>query len=595
MKNTNKLRALHARSAWAELIIIILWVFAMCVYIAPSSFTASVKFMARNPMLILLNILPIAVLTLLVYFLFSNTFAAGAASNIVFGLLSYANLLKIDGRDDPLVPADVLEIREALKASGDYRLDMHPKIIAILAVSSILLIVLAILLGRGKKRPVLPRVIGIVLCCGIFAAAYAKLYTDKELYASFPVSSEYNVTSIFGELGFNYCFLYNFDMYSVDRPDGYSADKVESYISEQYTEPAEGVQPQIIMVMCEAFNDVTDADAFTYSEQDDPMRGFYDVASSPNCVSGHIVVPNFGAGTANTEFDVITGMQTNLISKASNSALRSIHRDIPSMVSLLDDMGYNSLYFHPGNSWFYNRNSAMSHLGFKEKIFVEDLDDKSNMDDVFLRHLEQFTDERTQNGEKQFTYATTIQNHQAYTYSKYSFDVPRVQVNVPLSPEAEELLSVYAYGVKCSSDMLKELTEYLNAKSEPYVLVFFGDHRPNLGANYLAYREIGMDIENDVKLNCSAPYLIWANDAYAATSDFKQRFSSLDLPEDGYISASYLGEMTLELAGCARSEPFFSFLYDLRREAPVVKQGVNTPAQQLLIDKLHCWQYYRMK
>ena len=103
-----------------------------------------------------------------------------------------------------------------------------------------------------------------------------------------------------------------------------------------------------------------------------------------------------------------------------------------------------------------------------------------------------------------------------------------------------------------------------------------------------------MDIADDVVANCSAPFVIWANDAYAKTSDFADRFASLDIPEDGYISANFLGEVTLELAGCAKSEPFFSFLYDLRREIPVIKTGVNSDAEQPTIDKLHCWQYYRM-
>ena len=98
------------------------------------------------------------------------------------------------------------------------------------------------------------------------------------------------------------------------------------------------------MIMCEAFNDVTDADAFTYSEEDDPMRGFHEVASSPNSISGHIVVPNFGAGTANTEFDVLTGMQTNLISATSNSAMRSFHHSVPSMATLLGDQGFEPLF-----------------------------------------------------------------------------------------------------------------------------------------------------------------------------------------------------------------------------------------------------------
>lgn len=103
-----KLIDLHNKYIWLELILLMGWVFAMCLYIAPGSFTHTVGFMLRNPLLIVLNVLPIAVLMLIIYFAFSNSFAAGAAANVVFGLLSYANLLKIDGRDDPLVPADIL-------------------------------------------------------------------------------------------------------------------------------------------------------------------------------------------------------------------------------------------------------------------------------------------------------------------------------------------------------------------------------------------------------------------------------------------------------------------------------------------------------
>lgn len=590
----SKAISLHNKLIWLELTALVVWVFLMSAYIAPGSFVYSMGFMLQNPMLILLNILPVAFLTLIVYFVFSNSFAAGAVSNVVFGLLAYANLLKIDGRDDPLVPADVILLREALKASGDYRLDLHVGIIILLVLSTALFIALAIWLGKTEKRPVRPRITASVVCAAVFAASFFGLYSDKELYSSFPVSSQYNVTTIFNELGLNYCFLYNFNLNTVDRPEGYSEKQVESYIAEQQVSQAEGVRPNIIMIMCEAFNDITDADAFAYSEEDDPMRGYYEVADDENSVSGHIVVPNFGAGTANTEFDVLTGMQTNLISDASTSAMRSFHRDVPSMASLLGELGYNSLYFHPGDSWFYNRNSALSHLGVDDLVFVEDLEDKSNMDSVFLENLKALVEERTQNGERLFAYATTIQNHQAYTYSKYDFDVPKVKTNVQLSAEADELLSVYTYGVECSSEMLLELTEYLNGQSEPYLLVFFGDHRPNLGSDYLAYREIGMDISSDVIQNCSAPYVIWANDAYAQTDDFAERMAALELPEGGYISASFLGEVTLELAGCADCDPFFGFLSELRREIPVIKNGVNTDAEQPLIYKLRCWQYYRM-
>ena len=104
----SKLKDIHSRFTWLELLLITGWIFLMGIYIAPGAFRHTVGFMLRNPLLILLNVLPIAVLLLVIYFACMNSFAAGAAANLVFGLLSYANLLKIDGRDDPLVPADIL-------------------------------------------------------------------------------------------------------------------------------------------------------------------------------------------------------------------------------------------------------------------------------------------------------------------------------------------------------------------------------------------------------------------------------------------------------------------------------------------------------
>ena len=349
------------------------------------------------------------------------------------------------------------------------------------------------------------------------------------------------------------------------------------------------------MVMCEAFNDITANDAFTYSYEDNPLYGYWCVADSPNAVSGHIVVPNFGAGTANTEFDVLTGMQTNLISSSSCSALRTFHHDIQSLASIYNQADYNSLYFHPGESWFYNRDSALSYMGFQERIFIEDLDSTDPSDQVFLENLQKLTTTRTKNGQKLFTYATSIQNHQVYTYDKYNFEIPKVKTSLSLSAEAEEQLSVYTYGVACSSEMLTELQSYLQTLKDPYLLIFFGDHLPALGNDYLCYKEIGIDPESTPISAYTAPFVIWANDAYADNSDYAERIASLDLPADGYISANYLGEITLELCNLEETNSYFRFLSETRREIPVIKSGANTEEEMPTINKLNCWQYYMMK
>ncbi len=611
-KFKEKLSPLHSRFYWVELILIAAWTLLMCLYISPGSFRHAIGFMLHNPLLSLLNLLPIAVLLLVLYFCCGNAFVSGGITNLIFGLLNYVNLLKVDGRDDPFVPADITLLREALQATGEYRLDMHFGIVAIMLLSTAAMIFLGVYLGKNRKHRPLTRVVGAVLCIAVFVTCFFTVYRDKELYASFPVTNPSNISGVFNELGFNYCFLYYMELYSVDKPDGYSEDAVKGYLDDFTPSVADDAkQPQVLFIMCEAFSDLNDNEVFTYSEEEHPLYGYYEVIGSDNCISGHIVVPNFGAGTANTEFDVITGMQTNLISQTSNSALRSFHKGTPSMAHTLASLGYDTLFMHPGDNWFYARDSAMSFLGFDDKLFVDELGTAATFDDGFLDALKAQLESRTANGEKLFTYATTIQNHQAYNYSKYpNVDIPKVQTSVSLSAEAEEYLSVYSYGIKCSSDMLLELTEYLNSLDEPYVLVFFGDHLPNLGPDYLSYRELGLDIgENSTSEqildSCSVPYLIWGNDAYLDGSTMAEECASLDLPADGRISACYLGATVMELIGYGDADAFTSFLCELRRELPVIKNGIvcratgeisnePTAAEQELINKLHCWQYYRM-
>lgn len=611
MKSTRSIKQKSAGRTALELIIICGWIFLMELIVSPGIFRHSVGFLLRSPLLIILNGLPVAVLILILYFAVGNSFTAGAVTNLVFGLMSYTNLLKIDGRDDPFVPGDVILMREALQATGEYRLDMHFGIVALILLSTALLLVLG-LRHKTAKPSGKVRTAGIVLSAAVFFGSFFTVYKSSGIYESFPVTSPYNVTAIFNELGFNYCFLYNFNLYGVDKPEDYSASEVKAWISEYDSGAKLEKKPQVLMIMCEAFSDLTDSDAFAYTEDNDPLRCYKLVRDGENCINGSIVVPNFGAGTANTEFDVLTGMQTNLISRTSNSALRSFHKDISSVARVLGDEGYDSFYFHPGNSWFYNRDSALSHMGIDDKIFIEDLEDKSVMDDVYLEHLKTFLAERSRDGEKLFTYSTTIQNHQAYNYEKYpDTELPEVPVKTQISDEAREYLTVYNYGVKCSSEMLLELTEYLNGLDEPYILVFFGDHLPNLGADYLSYRELGLDIgeggtPEELVSACSVPFIIWGNKAYDEAYDFDKTASALDMPSDGRISACFLGELALEMAGGADIDPYFSFLGELRREMPVIKADVigtpdgrlsdaPTDAQQTLINKLRCWQYYRLK
>ena len=159
--------------------------------------------------------------------------------------------------------------------------------------------------------------------------------------------------------------------------------------------------------------------------------------------------------------------------------------------------------------------------------------------------------------------------------------------------------------------MLMELTQYLDTLEEPTILVFFGDHRPNLGANYGAYAELGlatgenMDAQSAIYINAT-PVLIWANNAYCNIVDFSESVASLELPESGHISSYYLGAAVCELLGLSGKDGYVDFLNTMRREVPVVSNlnymladgtftNILPEMHAELVKKLNCWEYYRMK
>ncbi len=116
--------------------------------------------------------------------------------------------------------------------------------------------------------------------------------------------------------------------------------------------------------------------------------------------------------------------------------------------------------------------------------------------------------------------------------------------------------------------MLGRLRDSFADRSEPVVLVFFGDHLPYLGDNQLGYQERGSPVASGGgrtgKIpSCSlpqTPYVIWANDAAAELLDWDRAVEALDLPENGTISASFLGATVLELTGRGEQTPWVAFL-----------------------------------
>lgn len=620
-KNGKYSLPLHLPAGWniPLAVVLSLGIWFLCMQtmpVIPSTFFTT-------PLLGLLNWLPVVLVLLALLCALGNVFAASAVTLTLFGVLNFANQLKIEARDDPVVPQDLTMVREALSAAGGYDLQVDWGLVALFVLALAALLVLAALVRtRRMNLPtaarVLSRLVGCVGCIGILAGLTFTVYASTDTFNSFPCTNRFNMTTVYNQTGFHYAFLRNVTQNNLQKPEGFDKAETEQAIAATETAPAEPKPVNVIFVMSEAFHDITDDDAFAWNADTDPLKNFHALQQAENAISGRLIVPNYGGGTANTEFDVLTGMQTAMLSDAGVSSFRVLHKNMDSIFRVANQNGWQTAFIHPGKVWFYNRQNIYKWLGAQEIVFEEAFADATYKggyisDASLTDYIIQDYENRLADGSPQFTYVTTIQNHMAYTNSKYgpARDLYQLRLAEELPEDVKTMLTVYTHGLRDADAMLGELAAYFEERDEPVLLIWFGDHLPSLGEDYLCYRVLGQEMSDDRESESwldayAPPFIMWANEAGAQALDFDTLAARLGIPEDGKISASFLGAAVLDAVGCGEDDPFFAFVNSLRRELPVVQRGTAIDAQGAyhaeipadLADTVQEYQdrtYYRMK
>ena len=290
---------------WALLCAVLLAGFytLLCLWTQPNSFRSVLIIFRAQPLLIVLNALPIGLLILACAFLFRNVFGAACLVGTCCALLSTANRIKLEVRDEPVFPRDFALLKEVYAATGEYAITWPWKVLAVIALCAVFTGLAAWFVGvkpcpLAKLRNLWGRLLGFVLSLGVLVALIFTLYASDTLYDSFSVTNAYYIPSVFNELGFPYCFCHQFTTYTVDKPDGYSRSQAAVWDSEE-TEPKERRNVHVIFVMNEAFSALSEEPAFTYTAENDPLATYHSLQSDPHALTGRVVVPGFAGGTAN--------------------------------------------------------------------------------------------------------------------------------------------------------------------------------------------------------------------------------------------------------------------------------------------------------
>lgn len=584
-------------------------------HIAPEPVEDFYAIMDQYPSLFFLNYIPILLSMLFVYFLLNHAVFSICLCGSSFAVMGIINRLKIIMRQDPFLPTDFSHAKELTAILDKFNADFVSMVIGILA-GVIIVVVLAVLFFRNKKMKLAVRISGIAVLFFIAVIGNFLFYTKESSYNTYPVEGNvYFQVNHFLSKGFLYSFLHNCNTLNVKKPEGYTISTYENLENESLTPVSPEKKPHIIMIMGEAFSDLSINKNIDFSNYIDPLENFKRLTEEKDTVSGHIVVPNFGGGTSDTEFDVLTACPTRFINN-SLASYSFVRENFDAMPRELKKLGYDTLAIHPGYSWFYNRLNVYNYFGFDKFITLDDFDkatqskggyisEEANIDSI----LNTFDEHVKTSDNPLFTFSVTIQNHGPYK-DKYNETQKNFDSPIPLTDEEINMLSNYFNGLKDVDKQLQRMIDHFEKSDEPVVLVYFGDHLPGFtnGMDFFDILDYDIDINGTVEERLGVyetPFLIWQNESAKKIAPISENLEKAQLPDNLILSANYLGALVLELLGIEQISPLYDFSNAFRKELPVITNQSFmdadsnfseevTPEQQEKIDLLKGWVYYKL-
>ena len=284
----------------------------------------------------------------------------------------------------------------------------------------------------------------------------------------------------------NYGFVYGFSTSVVDRgmkkPENYSPESVEAAKENSKKETtANNEKPNIITVLLESFIDPTEVGFLQFSK--DPIPNFRELTK--NYTTGYLTVPVVGAGTANTEFEILTGMSMQYFGTGEYPYKTILKQtDCESIASDLSKIGYGSHVVHNNGGNFYSRANAFSMMGFDSFTSKELMDIKEYTplgswptDDILIDETIKALDS-TENT-PDFVYTITVSGHGDYPTEKV-LAAPDIYVSGAEDEASNHQWEYYVNMIHRVDKFIGDLTAELEKRDENTIVVFFGDHLPSL-------------------------------------------------------------------------------------------------------------------
>lgn len=459
-------------------------------------------YMVGTPLVFLYNAFLIFATFSIVYLVRRRMFARILLS--VFWLfLGTCNGYLLTKRVTPFNAQDLKVLSDALELTGNY-FNTFELVMIIIGIVALVLWIVSMWRRGGQFTGKMHR----ILALGGVAVSFALCVALTNVAVDKRVISNYfgNIAFAYEDYGFPYCFSASLFNTGINEPSGYSEEMMAEIsnngeITKNETGREEDELPNIMFVQLESFFDPTEVEWLRFSE--DPIPNLRKLFSEYS--TGYFKVPSVGAGTANTEFEVLTGMSMRFFGPGEYPyKTYAKTKVLESAATALTSLGYGAEALHNNGGNFYSRAQVFNNMGFDHytsKEFMNILQTTPKgwaTDDILVPNIMESMD--TTEGQD-FVFTISVQGHGDYP-TEPTLENPEIIVS---GVEDEGKRNAWEYYVNEVHEMDKfvgELIEAVESRNEPTVLVFYGDHLPTMDLE-------AKDLKSRYLYNTN--YVIWDN------------------------------------------------------------------------------------
>lgn len=510
------------------------------------------------PLCLLLEWALIAFAMLGLFFLFQRRCGGAVVLAVALYVLGLAEYFVILFKSMPISPGDLTALSTAAAVAGTgftYTITSFCMLSLAFTVIAIQICTLAAQVApkrqKGSWRGLVLNLLIAIVCLGGIAAHttlldyYHTLYI--QVYSWRPLESYYRQ-------GFLPSFISGAQTIKPSKPEDYTVSGAKKLISEyakeyddnnqtggssatrlEATKQFDEEKPTVIAVMNETFSDLS-----IYQNMHADYQGPTYFKSIDDCLSrGRLYVSAYGGGTANTEFEFLTGNSMAYLGSGVYPYTTYDLTDTENLAAQFKSLGYYTTAMHPNHGTNWNRENVYKDFGFDQFLTINDFQNAETLRGMVTDKAtyDKILELLDTNSNPQFIFDVTMQNHSGYDTGLIPYDK---QMSLNIDGEFNSNVNEYVSLIQQSDEALKYFLNKLSKLDRKVVVVFWGDHQPFFPDTYNDRWFTNEDDATHQERLWQTSYIIWANYDVAGNSQTSHE-------ED--ISSNYLSSELMKLIG----------------------------------------------